>query len=211
MALADGSPLAGEGVEYRDRCPLAVKPVTRQPCAVRAHDDGRWLFGPRHHRVTKDSTRFIEQVKARIPDPCRDPQTAARLGGGDITMPVRADWHGPGLAAFIVRDTQAGGGHCCDTEAVRSGEQSPVGKGNDRQAVVEPAVQVPPLPVAEFLRGRLQVAFCVGHVVPGQCGGCGRDAGPIGLEPRLARLVIGPPLVFPGHAGVLVRADRIHD
>ena len=54
----------------------------RQPRAVRAHDDGTGLPGLRHFHATEDLAGLVQQVEGRVPDPRRDPKSAAGLRGG---------------------------------------------------------------------------------------------------------------------------------
>ena len=98
------------------------------------------------------------------------------------------------LASLQVRETQAGTSPDSDPEPVRVAEEKGVsiagGQRDHRRAVVEPAAQVLPLPVAQLLRGLLELALGVGHVVRRQGRDRGGDAGAIRLELRLARLVV---------------------
>jgi hypothetical protein len=88
----------------------------------------------------------------------------------------------------------------------------------DRGAVVEPAMQVPPLPVAEVLRGGVEVAGGVGDVVVLQRRGRRRQAGAVSLVQgrsllvrRQAGVVLGlGPLLGLAH-GKENRADQSHD
>jgi len=162
-------------------------------------------------RATKDPTGLVEQVKGRFPGPGHDPKSAARLCGGEIIPAFGADRYGPGLAAFQVREAQAGGGHGRDPELARGAEQeaaSPSGQSDHRRTVVEPAAQVPPFPVPQVLRGGIELAPGIDHVVRGQRGGRrAATRASVRLEVRLALLGIGlvPLLVgvqpFPGHTG----------
>ena len=75
------------------------------------------------------------------------------------------------LAALQVREAQAvaGPGDPDPEPGPRPGDQkscsSPAERRDHRGAVVEPAVQVPPFPAAQVLRGGVELARGVGHIM----------------------------------------------
>src|SRR5262249_46591738 len=145
VTVADRRSLAGLRVEHRQPQPLAVRPAARQPPAVRAHDEATALPAVRYFHVIKDVAGPVPQVEGRVPDPRRDPKSAAGLRGSDKGPEVGADRYGPVLAALQVREAQAGGGQGPNLEPVRLGgeEANVVGRQRDhRKAVIEPAAQV---------------------------------------------------------------------
>ncbi len=75
-----------------------------------------------------------------------------------------------------------------DQESALPGRQS-----DHRGAIVEPAAQMPPFPVAQVHRGRVELARGVDHVVRGDRRGRGGQPGAVSLERRLALSRRAPP------------------
>ncbi len=172
VAVANRRLLAGSRVKHRDLPPRRPPARARQPCAVRAHDDGSGLtLGPglsTRQRTCPASSSKSKAVSSTHAATRRPRRVWATL---TLTPAFGADRHGPVLAALQVREAQAGAGQGPDPELVRGGDQeadSPGGQRDHRGAVVEPAAQVPPFPTAQVLRGRVELVRGIGHVVAGQ-------------------------------------------
>src|SRR5262249_52517166 len=73
----------------------------------------------------------------------------------------------------------------------RAAPAQQVALGRDGGAVVEPGVQVVPLPAAPLLRRLPELALRVGDVMVGQRRGGGGQARPVGLIPRLLGVLAG--------------------
>src|SRR5262249_32275313 len=84
VALANGRLLPGSRVKHRELTPV-VPSLTRQPCAVGAHDDGSGnrVLVVRPDHATKNAPGVVEQVKGRAIDPRGYAKAAAGLGGVD--------------------------------------------------------------------------------------------------------------------------------
>src|SRR5262249_33449107 len=108
--VADRRSPAGSGLEHPELLALAFLPAARPSLAVRAHDNATRLRAPRDLHATKDPTGLIMQDQASVADPCHHVEPAASLRCVDQSRALAAKRQGPGLAAFQVSETQAGGG-----------------------------------------------------------------------------------------------------
>ncbi len=144
-----------------------------------------------------------------------DPQAAA-LGPERNNPAKRAQGQRQAFAAVLVGKAQVRAGDRTKPQSIRTVDQTeaaPGGRAPDGGALVEPAVQVPPFPVAQGPRRLIEFAGGVHHVVAVQRCGRGGNAGTVGLAQgrlflrvRLPRVGVRPvPLLvrfqpFPGHS-----------
>ncbi len=78
---------------------------------------------------------------------------------------------------------------------------SPLVDGEHRRAFIEPSVQVSPLPVAQSLRGRVELESGIDDVVMRECSNGGRDTGEVAL-------ISGGTLSFVRHPSIRIGPQR---
>ncbi len=106
---------------------------------------------------------------------------------------------------FQVDHAQTGTRQRGDSDALRIADEVQGFSGLCRDhggAVVESGAQVPPFPVAQNLRGRVELAGGIGDVVMRKCGNRGRDPRPVGLISGDALPLVRKASVFVRHSSV---------
>ncbi len=165
---------------------LLVRQHGRQACPVRAKGDME--EAPPRLDVVQHVPGFVPQCHVGRAFPGRKlPPVGRRRGGEHLNMRRKRILRR--LVTAFVREAETAVGEGPHAQSLQAGEQDGGGAGVQTEhggAVVEPAVQVVPLPAAQLLRRLLQVTGRVGDVVAGQGGDRRR-------QPRLVRLRPGQP------------------